>query len=195
MNNFETPFSATPIEADDMEGLKLKHISMRGELDRWEHENISEAMNWLVHRRKKDILTEEFIKKLHQKMFGKVWKWAGKFRRSDKNIGVAWHNISMELRILLDDVKCWIEHKTYSQDEIAVRFHHRLVWMHLFPNGNGRHARLMTDILLKELFHREPFTWNKGSIDAVSETRKLYIQALKHADQNDYTYLLSFVRL
>ena len=149
MKQTDLPRGATPLDPNEMAGLKLKHITTRGELNRWEQENISEAMDWLDKRKNKtEILTEEFVKKVHKRMFYKIWIWAGSFRRSGKNIGVDWTRIGVDLRQLLDDVKYWIEHKTYPADEIAVYFHHRLVKIHPFPNGNGRHSRLMTDILL-----------------------------------------------
>lgn len=134
MKNFENPDGATPLDPDELEGLKLKHITTRTELDRWEQDNIADAIDWLSKRRKKtDILTEEFITKLHIRMFGKVWTWAGSFRRSGKNIGVDWPIIAIELKNLLDDVRYWIENSTYEPEEIAARFHHRLVFIHLFP--------------------------------------------------------------
>ncbi len=138
MDNFEYTNGATPIDPDEMEGLKIGHITTREELNRFEQDNINEALQWLQSRRKSDILTEKFAKTLHQKMFGKVWKWAGTFRKSGKNIGVDWHKISTELHVILHDVRYWIDQKTYPDAEIAVRFHHRLVWVHPFANGNGR---------------------------------------------------------
>lgn len=141
MSHFEYPEGATPLDPDEMEGLKLSHITTRGELDRWEQENINDAMDWLQRRRKSDVLNETFVLKLHIQMFGKLWNWGGKYRQSGKNIGVDRTTISVELRKLLGDVHYWIENDTYGSDEIAARFHHRLVAIHLFPNGNGRHAR------------------------------------------------------
>lgn len=194
MRKFEHPFGATAIDADEMDGLKLRHLTTRGELDRWEQQNIQDALEWLEKRKKSDILTEEFLCRLHIKMFEKVWKWAGSFRRSDKNIGVDWKSIPVHLRQLLDDVKFWIENKAFDTDEIAARFHHRLVWIHLFPNGNGRHARLMTDVLLSETFDAEPFSWGSGNLSDTGDLRKAYIEALKLADKQDYSLLVKFVR-
>ena len=193
-NNFQYPTGATPFDPDEMEGLKFGHITTREELNRFEQDNINEALQWLETRHKGDILTEEFVKRLHQKMFGKVWRWAGTFRRSGKNIGVDWTQIFTQLHTLLQDVRYWIEHKTYSEDEIAVRFHHKLVWIHLFANGNGRHARLMTDILLKEVLKQKPFTWNVSNIDVEDQIRDNYLEALRKADNRDYSMLLDFVR-
>lgn len=194
MVEFKYPGGATPIDPDEMEGLKIKHITTREELNRFEQDNINEALQWLESRRKSDILTEKFVKTLHQKMFGKVWKWAGTFRKSGKNIGVDWHKISTELHTLLQDTRYWINHRTYAEDEIAVRFHHRLVWVHLFANGNGRHARLMTDVLLSEVLKQKPFTWNISRINAEDEVRNIYLEALRQADNHDYSALLNFVR-
>lgn len=194
MIDFQYPAGATPIDLDEAEGLKIKHIATREELNRFEQENIYEAIEWLKTRRKSDILTEKFVKALHKKMFGKVWRWAGSFRRSGKNIGVAWAHISAQLRNLLHDTRYWIENKTYSADEIAARFHHKLVWIHLFPNGNGRHARLMTDILVEEVLKQKPFIWNTKNIDIGEKTREEYLAALRDADGGDYSKLLAFVR-
>lgn len=194
MSKFKYPSGSTPLDPDETEGLKLLHISTREELNRFEHDNISEALQWLSIRRKGDVLTEKFMKKLHQKMFGKVWKWAGTFRKSGKNIGVDWHNLSAELHTLLQDVRFWIEHKTYPPDEIAARFHHRMVWIHLFPNGNGRHARLMTDVLMNDVLKQNPFTWSVDNMADENKVRDRYLSALRLADQHDYSALLDFVR-
>jgi Fic-DOC domain mobile mystery protein B len=193
MNSFQYPSGATPLDPDDMYGLKIKHITTRQELDRWEQDNINDALQWLVERRKADILTEVFIKTLHQKMFGKVWKWAGTFRKSGKNIGVDWPQIAVSIHALLHDVRYWIDNKTYRDDEIAVRLHHRLVFIHPFTNGNGRHARLMADVLLDEVFYKEPFSWNIPGVDDPDEVRKKYLLALRAADKNNYSALLAFV--
>ena len=194
MDRFQYPAGATPFDPDEMEGLKIKHITTRQELDRWEQDNINDALQWLGRRRKTDILTETFIKTLHQRMFGKVWKWAGTFRRSGKNIGVDWPQIAVQVHNLLHDVRYWIDHKTYANDEIAVRLHHKLVWIHPFSNGNGRHARLMADVLLQEVFHQEPFLWDIPDVDDPDEVRKQYLLALRSADKNDYSLLLVFVK-
>lgn len=193
-NNFQYPSGATPLDPDETESLRRGHITTREDLNRFEQDNISEALQWLRNRRKSDILTEKFIKALHKKMFGKVWRWAGSFRRSGKNIGVDWPQIPAQLHALLQDIRYWIEHKTYPPDEIAVRFHHKLVWIHLFPNGNGRHARLMTDVLLTEVLKQKPFTWNVGNIDAGDQARDDYLAALRKADNHDYSVLLNLVR-
>lgn len=194
MNSFQSPAGATPLDPDDMEGLKIRHITMRQELDRWEQDNINDALQWLGRRRNVDILTESFVKTLHQKMFGKVWKWAGIFRKSGKNIGVDWPQISVYVHNLLGDVRFWIDHKTYGDDEIAVRLHHRLVLIHPFANGNGRHARLMADTLLQEVFGKEPFSWNIHGVDDSDKVRKKYLLALREADKNNYSSLLAFVK-
>jgi Fic-DOC domain mobile mystery protein B len=127
-------------------------------------------------------------------MFGKVWRWAGNYRQSDKNIGVDWPQIAVHLRQLLDDVKYWIDHDTYPSDEIATRFHHRLVLIHLFPNGNGRHARVITDFLLERVLEEDPFTWGSGNLMEEYKIRDRYIEALRSADDHDYEPLLEFVR-
>ena len=194
MTEFEYAGGATPIDPDEAQGLVLSHITTLGELDRWEQENILEAQIWLDKTKPKNILNEAFTKKLHKRMFGNVWTWAGKFRRSNKNIGVPWSQVSIELRKLCDDTQMWLELREEPSDIIAVRFHHRLVSIHPFPNGNGRHARLMTDILLENMLHHPRFTWGGQNLTRAGEVRKKYIAALHSADELDYDLLLEFAR-
>jgi Fic-DOC domain mobile mystery protein B len=192
--NFEYPDGATPLDADEAHGLRLSHITSRGELDRWEQENISEAEAWAFRRKPKDILTIGFLKRMHKRMFGTVWRWAGARRTSGKNIGVDAWQIDTGLQNLCADCAIWIAYGTYPPDEIAARFHHRLTAIHPFPNGNGRHARLMTDILLVHLLGQPRFTWGSGNLVNAGDCRQQYINALRAADRLDYSLLLAFVR-
>lgn len=192
--NFDYPEGATPLDPDEARGLLLSHITVRSELDRWEQENIAEAEAWAFRRTPRDILTEGFIKRLHRRMFGNVWRWAGEKRVSGKNIGVDTWLIDPGLRDLCADCAAWMEHSTYPPDAIAVRFHHRLTAIHPFPNGNGRHARLMTDILLVHLLKQPRFSWGSGNLIDAGKCRQQYITALRAADRHDYRPLLDFVR-
>ncbi len=194
MIHLEYSNGATPIDPDEVAGLVLTHITTRGELDRWEQDNIAEALAWLEKQKLRDLLNEGFIRELHKRMFGNVWKWAGKFRQTDKNIGVPWAQIATSLRNLLDDTKLWVESEKVLPDEIAARFHHRLVSIHPFPNGNGRHARLMTDIFLENLLDRPRFTWGGKNLSKISDVRQRYIKSLHAADEFDYQPLLDFAR-
>ena len=194
MPDFDYPEGATPIDPDEAEGLLLTHITTLGELDRWEQENIVEELTWLDKTNPTDILNEQFVKELHRRMFVSVWKWAGHFRRSDKNIGGPWYQISMSLKNLCDDARFWIKLQEELPDEMAIRFHHRLVSIHPFPNGNGRHARLMTDILLENVMKCPRFTWGSGNLSTPGDIRQNYIAALRAADGHNYEPLLKFVR-
>ncbi|MBU2020097.1 MAG: mobile mystery protein B [Bacteroidetes bacterium] len=188
----------TPLDDEESEGLKIATISTVGELDEFEQKNIEEAVLWAVGTKIKvdKLLSESFIKSLHKRMFGEVWKWAGKFRQSEKNIGIASWKISTELQVLLDDTKFWIENRTYSEDEIAIRFKHRIVSIHCFPNGNGRHSRLMADLIAEKVFDRKTFSWGQSNWNLSNETevRSNYIAALKKADKGDFIDLLQFAR-
>ena len=188
------PKGATPLDPDEMEGLKFPHIQTQGELDELEQQNIQEGYNWLIRQRKyKDLLSEDFLKALHDKLLGSVWSWAGNFRQSEKNIGIDPLYIPVELRTLLDDARFWVEHGTYEREEFAARFHHRLVKIHSFPNGNGRHARIMTDVILEKTLGVAPINWGSGSLNKDGEHREIYISALRAADNNDYQPLIEFV--
>ena len=185
---------ATPLDYDELKGLLLTHITTRGELDFLEMENINQAIIWSDNLKTIDIINVEFICKLHKKMFSNVWKWAGKFRKSQKNIGIPYIQIEVELQTLCDDAQAWAEYNTYSPDEFGARFHHRLVFIHSFSNGNGRHARLMADLILEKLFATKVFSWGGESLANHNKIRKEYIKALKMADEHDYSLLLEFVR-
>lgn len=190
---FEADESSTPLTEEEQEGLIPTWISLRSELNAAERKGILEAERWAFNRKHKEILTETFIRNLHKRMFKDVWRWAGKFRQTARNIGVNSWQITSELRKLLDDTSYWIENQTYPVDEIAARFHHKLVWIHPFPNGNGRLSRIMTDILLKHL-GQPRFSWGQSSLVEVSETRRQYVQALREADEGQIEPLLDFVR-
>jgi Fic-DOC domain mobile mystery protein B len=186
----------TPLNEEEKEGLLLKSVTTHNELDEHEQLNIEKAIEWIIGLKlKKDrILTEDFIKTLHKKMLGKVWRWAGEFRKSEKNIGAKWINIPVDLRTLLDDTHFWIENKTFPPDEIAIRFKHRLVSIHCFPNGNGRHSRIMADILIEAVFEEAIFSWNQSNMVKADETRAEYIQSIREADKGSIESLIKFAR-
>lgn len=167
-------------------------IALRHELNDAEQTNILEAQRWAMSRRR-DVLDVAFLDELHTRMLGDVWRWAGPQRTSGKTVGVDAYRIPTELRQLVDDCRFWIDNDTYPPDEIAARFHHRLVWIHAYPNGNGRHARLATDLLLRNL-GREPFSWGSANLIDDGEVRTRYIAALRAADRHDIGPLLTFVR-
>ncbi len=191
---FNYPQGSTPLEPDELKALIPTHITTQEQLNAWEEKNILEAQRWGF--KQKNILTIQFIKELHKRMFNHTWKWAGVFRQSGKNIGIDWHQISAELKKLCDDLSYWIEHQTYPIDEMAIRFHHRLVLIHPFPNGNGRHARLMADVLITKL-GQSRFSWGihqEQDLYKATSVRKQYIEALQCADRGDYSKLISFAR-
>ncbi len=185
---------ATPLDPDEAQDLIPAHISTQAQLNEWELQNIVEGRIWALHLRKRDLLTLAFMQRLHHRMFGKTWRWAGKFRSSEKNIGIDPAQIVVHLTELCRDVEAQLEHRAYPVREIAARFHHRLARIHPFPNGNGRFARLMADLLLADRGD-SPFTWGDGDLIAPNEIRRRYIAALRAADANDYGPLFEFVRL
>lgn len=186
----------TPLNEEEKDGLLIKSITTHGELDEHEQLNIEEAIVWTMglKLKRERILNEDFIKTLHKKMLGKVWKWAGEFRKSEKNIGVKWITIGINLRTLLDDTNFWIENETFPPDEIAIRFKHRLVNIHCFSNGNGRHSRIMADIIIESIFEKDIFTWNHSNMVKADETRAEYIRSIRAADKGNIEDLINFAR-
>ena len=188
------PDGSTPLDPDEMEGLLHKHVTTRSELDQLEQANIVDGMTWLKKQKRPDVLTEGFACELHKRLFGQVWKWAGSFRRTEKNIGIDPVQIAIQLRQLLDDTRYWIENDTYPPKALAARFHHKLVYIHLFPNGNGRHARIMADAILIKLMGEPAIDWAGGyRLENMNERRDQYIAALRNADGQDFDALLAFV--
>lgn len=188
------PEGATPLDPDELEGLKFKHITTRGELDHLEQANIQSGITWMKRSKRSDILTESYVRELHKRLFAEVWSWAGSFRKTEKNIGIDPLRISVELRVLLDDMHYWIEHQTYPSYEAVMQFHHRLVAIHCFPNGNGRHARIIADAILLKLYKLPPIDWAGGhDLGSMTNRRKAYIQALRAADRGEYDLLFAFI--
>lgn len=182
----------TPLPPEEREQLIPAYITLRHELNEAEQVNIGQAMRWAMARRR-DILDQDLLSDLHRRMFGDVWRWAGKYRTTGRNIGVDAFRIAMDLRQLVDDARFWVEHQTYEPDELAVRFSHRLVAIHPFPNGNGRHSRLVADLLARQL-GRPPFSWGRDNLIDAGETRARYVAALRAADGHDIAPLLAFAR-
>ncbi len=200
MMNFNYVAGSTPLDHDESKDLIPAHITVQEELNAWEFNNILIAQIWAL-KKKKNIVSLEFIQKLHEKMFDKTWKWAGQFRKSEKNIGIHWAQVPIKLTELCDNVQYQLDHDVYSKDEIAIRFHHALVAIHAFPNGNGRHARLMADLLIRQQGGKR-FSWglqqslqiSTGDLYQATPVRKQYIEALQLADRGDFSRLLAFAR-
>jgi Fic-DOC domain mobile mystery protein B len=188
----------TPLDDEEYDGLIPAHLSNRAELNQWESLNIAKAYNWTSRRLLPDVLSVDFLRTLHRHMFGETWTWAGEFRRSDKNISpYAWTQVPVLFRELVENTRAQYEASDKSSaalDEIATRFHHQLVRIHPWPNGNGRHARLATDLLLAQ-WGRPSFTWGSGAdLTNEGEARASYIRALRSADAGNLQLLREFVR-
>jgi len=186
----------TPLDEDEKEGLLIPTIATRNELDEFEQQNIEQAVLWSLKRSFKTeaVFTEKFIKALHKRMYGNVWAWAGEFRKTNKNIGVDKWQIGIELKYLLDDMVYWISNNTYPPDETAIRFKHRIVKIHCFPNGNGRHSRLMADIIIEKVFKQPIFSWGEANLVRYGDTRTAYLTAIKAADAGNIQPLIKFAR-
>jgi len=185
----------TPLSPDEEADL-IPNLSTRDELNEWERANILVAYDWALSPRtlrRNDPMTEAYLRDLHHRMFDQTWKWAGVYRTTEKNIGIPHYQIRESLAALLGDARCWLEHRTFSPDEIAIRFHHRLVFIHPFANGNGRHGRLMADVLARNQ-QMPVFTWGGADIVRHGDFRRSYIDALRAADKNEIGPLLAFAR-
>jgi Fic-DOC domain mobile mystery protein B len=188
------PDGATPLDGEELEGLLPTHLVNRGQLNEWEQQNIEAALLWLSRQRRPRPLEEAWLRRLHREMFGQSWRWAGQYRGSDKSIGADWRQIRLQVPALLADIAYQVEHQVEPLDHVAIRFHHRLVSIHPFPNGNGRHARLSADVLIEQL-GAPRFSWGGSSnLVEASTLRQRYISALQQADRGDICALLAFAR-
>lgn len=194
--NLEYINGQTPLDEDEKEGLLIPTIATREELDEFEQHNIEEAMQWVFNRSVKaeTILTEKFICNLHKRMYGDVWAWAGKFRKTNKNLGIDKWQIPMALKDLCDDTLFWIQNETFNAEETALRFKHRIVSIHCFPNGNGRHSRLMADVIINMVYKTPLFSWGADDLVHEGKARSNYLKAVRAADNGDFELLLKFAR-
>ena len=186
----------TPLNEEEKEGLRIPSITTREELDEFEQLNIEKAIQWTFGKKLKaeQLFSEKFIKDLHKRMYGEVWKWAGTFRTSEKNIGIKSYLIAIELKQLLDDAIFWKENNTYDSEELAIRFKHRLVSIHCFANGNGRHSRLIADLIVEKLYYSKFFSWGSANLVKATEARSKYMQAVRKADKNEIQQLIDFAK-
>jgi Fic-DOC domain mobile mystery protein B len=189
---FEADDNATPLAPEERDGLIPAHVTLRHELNELEQLNILEADQW-AFQRKRGVLGEPFLRGLHRRMFYRVWSWAGQYRTTERNFGLPYYRILPEMMQIIDDARYWIDHGSFPPDEIAVRLHHRLVFVHPFPNGNGRWSRMAADLLAVQL-GRPRFTWGSSNLQPVSELRRSYIDALHAADNHDIAPLVAFAR-
>ncbi len=189
-------YGQTPLDQEELDELRIKSITLKSELNEFEQLNIEKAVEWSMSRKLScdEILSEQFIKKLHFNMFNDVWKWAGKYRMTEKTLGAEPHHIPLKLRELIDNCKYWIEHQTYGEDEISIRFKFYLVRIHLFANGNGRHSRLMADIISVKCFQREVFSWGSASLYETGDSRRQYLEAIYSAEKSNFNPLIKFAR-
>ena len=189
---FDEAPGATPVSPEEREGLIPSHIALRHELNEFEQQNILKAATW-AFARKHDPIAESFGRSLHRRMFDNTWRWAGEYRRSDKNIGVDWAKIHVRLAEELNNFRYWTDNKTFSPAEIGVRFHHALVLIHPFPNGNGRWSRMMADVLMAKM-EQPCLTWGGSLLVDADGVRARYMDALHAADTHDIAPLVAFAQ-
>jgi Fic-DOC domain mobile mystery protein B len=184
---------STPLDHDQLIGIRFSHLTTMGELDELEDLNIQKGLEWLNRQKSKDYLSIEFLTKLHEKLFGDVWKWAGKFRTAEVNISkYRPYDIGPQLKNLFEDSKLWIDGGKMTWDEISAELHHRLVTIHPFPNGNGRTTRIFTEYVQKRN-HQQISSWRASLADQPQERRNSYIKALRFADKGNFELLIEFM--
>ena len=186
------PFDAGDAAPQERDQLIPTHVTLRGELNELEQQNIGDADAW-AFARKRNVLDEGFLRGLHRRMFNRVWRWAGQYRTTERNLGVAPYLIQPELLQAIGDARYWVEQQSYAPDALAVRFHHRAVFVHPFANGNGRWSRLAADLLIVRL-GQPRFTWGGADLQAAGNARQVYIDALHKADHHDLSPLIAFAR-
>ena len=186
---------ATPIDPDELAGLIPNHITTQGELNEWEQSNIVQGQEWALKSRMSafpKILTDHYVRQLHKRMFDQTWRWAGEYRTSGKNIGIEWMHIPEQTRVACENAQLWVQESVFEPVELCIRVHHRLVEIHPFPNGNGRHARLIADLIMLKHYKLQRLPWGGQDLVLPGKNRDSYLAALRLADQGDFASLIEF---
>ena len=193
-HNIVTKDGSTPLDHDQIKGIRFSHLTTMGELDEIEDTNIQKGLEWLHHKDHENFLSMQFLCKLHEKLFGEVWKWGGKFRTVEVNISkYRAHDVGPQLKNFFEDIRLWIDGKKMNWDEISAEMHHRLVTIHPFPNGNGRTTRIFTEYAQKR-FGQKVTSWKSSMSSTPKDRRDLYIKALRCADKGDFSLLIEFMK-
>lgn len=193
----DNPPGSTPLSPEDLIGLKLPHVQTRGQLNEVEAANILQGQNWLASHSSlilDEIFSREFVLVLHRNLFGDVWSWAGSLRQREVNIGVDPFTIEVVLRNFLEDAKCWIEFNHFNKIDLNARLQHRLVQIHPFPNGNGRHSRIFTNTVTRFILKSKPLIWASMALENASTERDNYITALRKADAGDFSVFEQYLK-
>jgi Fic-DOC domain mobile mystery protein B len=193
----QDPDGATPLGPDEKSGLMHPHVATKAELNELENANILQGLAWLNSLPKVTtdvVLSRDFVIELHKRMFGDTWLWAGVYRQREMNIGCDPLQVGPNLHNLIEDIKCWIEFDHYPSLEVSARIQHRLVLIHPFANGNGRHSRIFTDCIRHFSLGLPPLVWAAGNLDQQNEERKNYIRGLQQADAGDYEPFIEYLR-
>jgi Fic-DOC domain mobile mystery protein B len=195
VNPFETAPGATPLQPEDLEGLIPRNLISKQQLDELEAENILQAEVWSALQiwSPEKLLSSSIIRRCHKELFGKTWRWAGTYRKRETSIGVAPEQISVLTEQLIGNTLYQINESSEETKVVLARFHHQLVSIHLFPNGNGRHARFVCNILASALNQELP-TWGAKTLIAGPSSRQKYLSALRKADATgDLELLVKFM--
>lgn len=179
----------TSLTVQDLQGLKLPFVKTRAQLSAVEGPNIVSGKQATLTSRKSrvpNMLSVEYLRELHSRMFNDVWDWAAQIPSTElqNEFAASVPGIRPQLSILYADaIEYWLNDKRMTPEEFAVRVHHRVVKIHPFRNGNGRHSRLLADLLLSENFGLETFTWGgSAQLGAGDLYRQPYLEGLKAAD-------------
>jgi Fic-DOC domain mobile mystery protein B len=191
----DQPEGATPL--DDISGLLRRDITTRGQLDEAETLNILGAVDWIERGRLRDVFTVDFYERLHSRMYDDVWEWAGDLRSvtgARPNIGVPPEMVPIELgRVAMEFNWEWQNSDQTNLLPFIAKYHHALVWVHPFNNGNGRWSRLACDVVMKRLAKKPLITWATDTLNVDSGERSQYINALKMADDFDLAPLVEYL--
>ncbi|MFI5035413.1 MAG: mobile mystery protein B [Acidimicrobiales bacterium] len=182
----------TKLSEEDRKGLKPAYIATRGELYEAEQRNIASAL-LKASPGVPQLLDDSYLRRLHKSMFEDVWAWAGTYRRRETNLGIDPLEIAVSVKNLLEDTRVWVDESVFEADELAIQFHHRLVLIHPFPNGNGRHGRIAADFLIAAIGSAK-FSWGSGLGLDTQALREAYLRALRLADQGEIAELVTFAR-
>ena len=172
------------------EGITIKGKPLKDHLEAKNHYEALEYLYSLVEKDNSQNISEYLIRNLHKLVTAETDKeWAGNYRNSNVIIVGSEHTPpdAFEVSIVMGDLIKWLRgnQKKLHPIELAAIFHHKLVFIHPFFDGNGRTARLAMNLLLMQKSYPMAVM--------LKNDRKKYYQTLSRADEKDYAPFVRFI--
>lgn len=179
----------TPFPDDNLLGLTDKN-----QINEMEATGIAKSELNIFELETDIELSTSLILEIHKIAFSELYDWAGKWRKTEVYVGQLIppkpNKVLHSMYQFLDNLnfKISISKNRTEHIDSLVYAHYEFIKIHPFNNGNGRTGRILMNLVaLKfgykplELYHRE------------GQSRKLYINAMKDADNGNFNTLSQLI--